>query len=45
MEMWAEEGGARKRMGYKGSELSHRTTTTRVVRSRMVTSQGSNSLG
>jgi hypothetical protein len=35
---WAEEGGARKRMGYRRSELSHRATTTRVVRSCMVSS-------
>jgi hypothetical protein len=31
-----ERGGARKQIGYREPELSHRATTTRVVISRMV---------
>jgi hypothetical protein len=34
-----EGGGARNRIGYMVAELSHRATTTRVVRSRMVSPQ------
>jgi hypothetical protein len=41
---WTKEGGAGKRMGYRGLVLSHRATTTRVVRSRMVSPQGPNSI-
>jgi hypothetical protein len=39
-----EGGGARKRIEYRGSKLSHRASTTRVVRCRMVSPQGSNSI-